>query len=301
MAAKAGGTEAKAQIVDNLVSGEKEEAIHDALRTDKAAAFVFVIREILAAIEKAQKERRQPDQRRANAWLHAVKTLPDALELLKLHPNVRIANPLHSAAANNSVKTIAEIMQIGCDVNTLRSGDGMTSLAAAAQSGAANAVALLLEHQADTDIADVAGLLPIHHAAAGGDAGCVSAILNAGSSVHVTSASEETPLHFACAYGSRRAAALLLDRGADINVKSKRGYSALHYAVEGGHGDVVDELIDRGCKVQITEKQNNITEVASDAYAQVPYMMAVAKLKTSSRASLLQMSIVPGGTVFDAP
>jgi ankyrin repeat protein len=119
----------------------------------------------------------------------------------------------------------------------------------AKQGQAVEAVRLLVDSGADTELADTDGRRPadyaedsdvrellgaqslaLHDAAEEGDAEAVAELLQSGSDVNAQDPAGRTALHYAVEEGHTEVAVLLLGAKADPNVRDVAGYTALHAA-----------------------------------------------------------------------
>ena len=157
---------------------------------------------------------------------------------------------------------------------------GRTCLSWAAQRGDVSAVNLLLEHNADPNIATPTGMAPLHFAVEALTPTCIAPLLVHGADPFAVDQTMHTALHFAVSYhddeeyllpiiqvgadlnakttydytplifaickGRVRAAACFLDHGADINLRGQYGQSPVQYAVEYNSHACLRLLLDRG-------------------------------------------------------
>ena len=157
---------------------------------------------------------------------------------------------------------------------------GRTCLSWAAQRGDAPAVNLLLEHNADPNIATPRGMTPLHFAVEALTPTCIAPLLAHGADPFAVDHGMHTTLHFAVSYhddeeyllpilrvgadlnakttydytplifaickGRIRAATCFLDHGADINLVGQYGQSPVQYAVEYNSHACLRLLLDRG-------------------------------------------------------
>ena len=157
---------------------------------------------------------------------------------------------------------------------------GRTCLSWATQRGDLPAVTLLLEHDADPNIATPGGLTPIHFAVEALTPTCIGPLLahgadpfaldhgnhtvlhmavsyhddesyllpliRAGADLNAKTTYDYTPLIFAICKGRIRAATCFLDHGADINLVGQYGQCPVQYAVEYNSHACLALLLDRG-------------------------------------------------------
>lgn len=110
--------------------------------------------------------------------------------------------------------------------------DGFTPLHLAAYFGRAEAVALLLDADADPDAvaSNATELRPLHSAVAARAPACVRLLLVAGADPNVRQQGGYTPLMAAARHGQTEIVAMLLAHGADPDVRSDDGKTAAEMA-----------------------------------------------------------------------
>ena len=152
---------------------------------------------------------------------------------------------VHSAAASGDLGRLQNLLQTGaasCDAVPFA---GVPPLLYAATACNTEAVALLLEHQADVnataavrpemaspsgtewDTPGAATWTALHCAAMHGDAELVGLLLERSANVDARSARGVTPLHCAAFNGRLAASQLLVARGADVHAEDDDGHTAL--------------------------------------------------------------------------
>ncbi|KAM3824157.1 B-cell lymphoma 3 protein homolog isoform 3-T3 [Vipera latastei] len=109
-------------------------------------------------------------------------------------------------------------------------------------------VKLLLQSQADRDLADLRGCTPLHKAAGAGCLRSVCLLLRGSSpaSVNRRDGLLLTPLHRAVLGGHADVASCLLEHGTDVNAAGWLGKTALHLAAEKKLFPLVELLIAKG-------------------------------------------------------
>ncbi len=151
---------------------------------------------------------------------------------------------VHSEAASGDLSRLQNLLQTGasCDAASFT---GVPPLLYAARACNTEAVALLLEHQADAnataavrhetaspgsaewDTPGAATWTALHCAATHGDAELVGLLLERNADVDARSARGVTPLHCAAFNGRLAASQLLVARGADVHAEDVDGHTAL--------------------------------------------------------------------------
>jgi hypothetical protein len=114
-----------------------------------------------------------------------------------------------------------------------------TALHLAAARGDNDMVMLLLEHKADVNAKDEAGITPLHLAALHGQASVAKTLLGAGATVDAIGFKDnDTPLIVAADNGRLGVVEVLLAYGANTNAVDKFGTTALQCARNGHHTNV---------------------------------------------------------------
>jgi ankyrin repeat protein len=132
-------------------------------------------------------------------------------------------------------------------VNAVAS-DGFSPLGLASFFGQAEAVDVLLDHQADVNAPsnNPQTVMPLHSAAAGQHLGIARRLIERGADVNARQAGDFTPLHAAAQNGQIELVELLLVNGAEVNPRTVEGRTPIDYAREGGHDRVVELLMTHG-------------------------------------------------------
>ena len=107
--------------------------------------------------------------------------------------------PLHIAAFAHNAAATRALLAAGADADELATAPfaQVTALGTAATFGAAEVVALLLDHGADTERTSDHGNTPLHSAAANGSRAIVELLLSHGANAAATTADGRTPADLA--------------------------------------------------------------------------------------------------------
>ncbi|MDE7238140.1 MAG: ankyrin repeat domain-containing protein, partial [Lachnospiraceae bacterium] len=155
---------------------------------------------------------------------------------------------LHHACWNNQgevVKTLIE--KDPASVNKLNN-DGESPLLIAVRQSNLMIVELLLAAGAETDCADIHGVMPLHVAAGNGDLFVGKALLAAGTDIGKKTVEGQTPLILSAQNSRNDFTAMLIKAGADVNAVDNDQHSALYYASEAGYTEIVEQLLMAGAK-----------------------------------------------------
>ena len=183
--------------------------------------------------------------------------------LLEAGADTNITEPdgytcLHKAVnANCDKRAVQALIDHGADVNAINK-DNETALLIACMHGKIDAINVLLEAGADTNITETYGHTCLHKAVnANCDEQTVQAIIDHGADVNATNKDNETALLIACMNGETDAINVLLEAGADTNITETDGHTCLHIAVNANCGKrAVQAIIDHGADVNATNKKN---------------------------------------------
>ena len=89
----------------------------------------------------------------------------------------------------------------------------------------------------------------LHAAALSGHANCVQLLIQHGASVDVVDNNGHSPLFRACERGHTEVVVLLLHAGATVGLVDSSGRSCLHWAASGGHTVICSSLLHQGLAV----------------------------------------------------
>ena len=188
--------------------------------------------------------------------------------------------PLHHASDGSSEKPgdyteiMAALIEYGADVDAVDDARGATPLHQAVYFKEPDAVALLLEHGAEVNIADAYGDTPLFGAAS--NSGTMAVLLEAGAEVNVAGTNGYSPLHQAVVYHSgnvTNSLTLLLRYGGDIEAKDNSGQTPLHKAARWYNPEAAVKLLEHGADPQAVDEDgstpcqiaNRVTIVGAEA------------------------------------
>jgi ankyrin repeat protein len=170
----------------------------------------------------------------------------EAIDIIKRYKDIDI----FEAAMIGDEQTLLKKLQSPPDMVNARSPEGFTPLGLAAYFGQLGIVRLLLQHDADPDIAsdNAFRVTPLHSACAVSNHEIVELLLRAGADVNAKQMSGVTPLHSAAHNGQTQLAKLLIDKGADVNAEMDNGQTPLAKAVEKDHHETAQLLRAAGAR-----------------------------------------------------
>ncbi len=93
----------------------------------------------------------------------------------------------------------------------------------------------------------------LHAAALSGHANCVQLLIQHGAPVDIADYNGHTPLFRACERGHTEVVVLLLRAGAMVELVDGSGRSCLHWAASGGHSVICSSLLHHGLPVDCTD------------------------------------------------
>lgn len=138
---------------------------------------------------------------------------------------------LLKAVDREDAAKVSELLQQGVSANTRRRSDRIPAIVMAAQSGNMTIMKLLLDHEANPDLADSnRGETALMIRATAGDTNMVQLLLSYNADPNRADIGQETALMKAVRGRKFKAAKALIEAGADPNVQDLTGKTALEYA-----------------------------------------------------------------------
>ena len=184
--------------------------------------------------------------------------------LLAAGANTNIANKfgntsLHSAVFwNCSKKIIRAIINHGANVNATNKIN-VTALTISCTKQNIDAMNVLLNAGAETDIADADGDTCLHSAVRVCSKEVLETIIRHNVDVNATNKNNRTALMIACKKGKIDVINVLLNAGANPRIADKNGNTCLHDAVDGDCSkEVFEAIINHNANINATDK-NNVT------------------------------------------
>jgi ankyrin repeat protein len=157
---------------------------------------------------------------------------------------VEFAEQVFNLARQGDAAMLERLVEKGLPVN-LRNHKGDTLLMLASYHGHQDAVRVLLKHQADPQIHNDNGQMPIAGAAFKGDLEMVKLLVESGAQVDGASADGRTALMMAAMFNRTAIVDYLLGQGADPQARDARGLNALGAAQAMGAADTSEQLAKR--------------------------------------------------------
>lgn len=160
---------------------------------------------------------------------------------------------LVKAAKTGDIKTVRAILDKHPDLVDQRDSHYKAPLVYwAALKGNADLCKLLIEYDADVNLADKYGMTALHKAAVFNHTGALEVLLARYADTAVKGMKygklKVTPLHLAAEAGNLDAAKILLEHNADVN-GADSNVTPLHMAAGMGHYEVVELLLENGADV----------------------------------------------------
>lgn len=163
----------------------------------------------------------------------------------KLSSRVAQDNLFYLVVQNHGLG-VAGAIATAPDAVQWRDGKGMTPLMKAAETGARDAAAALLQAPAiEIDAVNENGSTALMYAAHAGKASIADLLLKAGAHVNHANARGHTALMSAAAYGHKNTVGVLLAAGADPRLKSEDGATAMEFARDNGFAEIAVALAQR--------------------------------------------------------
>jgi len=112
--------------------------------------------------------------------------------------------------------------------------------------GRAEAIRLLLQHEADVNVTDDANWTALHWVP--GDTNVAQILLDHGANINAITVTGKTPLFKASEEGRLELVRLLLARGADVHIRSRKGQTAFQVATSNNHTHIAQLLLEHGAE-----------------------------------------------------
>ena len=155
-----------------------------------------------------------------------VNTTGEAYDLLEKYPNLlklTDEDGYNVLMLARFPKIVEVLLNVGIDIHA-KNNEGMTALHVwAAYYPDAEAIELLLEHNAEIDTIDSYGQTPLISAFYNNHLEVAEDLVNANAALNIQDINGNTILHFAVDRGKVKFARLLLKHGADTNIQNDRG------------------------------------------------------------------------------
>ena len=189
--------------------------------------------------------------------------------------------PLLNATCNGDLERMKELIEGGADVNQ-KTEQRITSVWCACYHGNNKALQLLLDNNAEPDIADIYQQTPLFVACYQGNFENIQLLISYGSSITFRDYENHTSLHSASDAGREEIIRFLIatdneqrehaqslgqkvDETLLVNMKDVNGNAAIHYAAANNQMDCVDALLSGGAEVDIrNHQQKSPLHIASE-------------------------------------
>ncbi len=162
---------------------------------------------------------------------------------------------LHVAATDSDNETIANLLKIGLDVDSLDESGG-TALFSAILHGNSKTVKHLMRNGADVNKVLPDGTSVLMYAIMSMWFGIAKFLVHHGADVHWKDNNGDTPLTYACRHnepGILGFVKLILGKGADVNTANSTGKTPLMLAVENGYLPTIRLLIAKGANINASD------------------------------------------------
>ena len=141
--------------------------------------------------------------------------------------------PLLWASLSSSGEFIETLIDLGANVNAQRTDDKVTPLILSASWNNFMAVYLLLDHEADSNIARADGNSPLHIAVSNGFFHITKLLIKKGSNVNLQNKEGRTPLFLGVKNKQKHLIKLLIENEADVTIGYKENSTDRIYLVRG--------------------------------------------------------------------
>lgn len=153
--------------------------------------------------------------------------------------------PFFIAISKDSPEIVQTFIANGVDVNKILRYEDRTPLRQAVLAQSSNAIKLLVEAKANTNIYTKEGWSILHDAIAQhpDDIQTVKYIIESGVNINKADNNSQTALMLACKQGSIEIAHILVDAGANTNIRNNEGKRPLDLAIKSGNNELIKFLI----------------------------------------------------------
>ena len=135
----------------------------------------------------------------------------------------------------------------------------------------------------NVDKRDAGGLTPLHYACQKGARDIVKLLIENNADVNMASNTSVTPLHLAARLGNQEIIQSLIDAGADINATDKEGKSVLIYSVLAKKVEAAKYLISNGADASVKDNENRTALDYANALG-LPYFIADVSIDNAGEA-----------------
>ena len=155
-----------------------------------------------------------------------------------VNSNPDLGASIHEAAMKGDLVRISQLLERGCNVDTLDQ-DGRTALIYAAYNGNTNLLRLLIQNGASVNLQDINGSTALMMASSGPYPDAVKLLLDNQADPNITDRNEHfSALMYASSEGQLEVAKILLEYKADPFLKDIDGVNALNFAKMNNHPEV---------------------------------------------------------------
>lgn len=169
------------------------------------------------------------------------------------------------------------------DINSV-DGNGNTALTLAAANGHSDVVKMLIDSNANVNLASKSGNTPLHHAAANGHTSIISQLQAGGADINAENKNGQTALHRAAQLGHTETVQALLRAGADVNHPDNSGFTPLMYAAHAGKTETVQALIDANANLNLQNKRGQTAlDLVSTENQELGQQLSTAGGKTTQQ------------------
>jgi ankyrin repeat protein len=158
--------------------------------------------------------------------------------------------PLMAAAHSGNAELVKLLLDHGAKLDVTETRMGQTPLMWAAAEGKAEVVQVLIERGADVKAVSKTGFSPLLFAAQSGNVATVKSLIAAKADPNFKTPDGTGAFTLALARGHEGVARLMLDYDVDVNQKDRFGSTPLHEAVRMGKGELVRDLVKRGAQIE---------------------------------------------------
>jgi ankyrin repeat protein len=149
---------------------------------------------------------------------------------------------------------ITLLLKAGTDPN-LANAAGITPVHIAAGGNSTEILKLLMDYGGNLNSVDSQGNSPVHFAVANSNPGIIELMIENSANLNIRNHQGEYPLHWAVGNGNLLCVQILIDQGVDPDIQDYSGNTPLHWAVFGENPEMVELLIFNNCETEIVNHQ----------------------------------------------
>ena len=167
--------------------------------------------------------------------------------------------PLIVATEYGNIEAVKILLENGADTELEATGKEMRAIHFASENNHSEILSLLIEYGAEKEAKDKYEKTPLHYAAMYNNVECAKILIDANVIIDGRDEDNWTALHYASKTHSLKVAKMLLSAGADINAQTDLGATPLHIASISVGVSIIKLLIKNNANLEIQTKYDKFT------------------------------------------